>query len=173
MHQPTLFLMLGFPGAGKTTVSKLIEAQTGAVHLWADRERRERVGEPTFSHKENIKLYDELNRITDTLLADGKNVVFDTAFNFYDDREHLRRIAAKHGAQTIVVWVRTSKELARERATTNAHLQHTRLHGNMHPIDDFERLSGKLEPPRQDERVVEFDGTNVSAKTVAGVLAQL
>lgn len=173
MHTPTLFLMLGFPGAGKTTVSRFIEEQTGAVHLWADRERRKRFGEPTFGHEENLKLYDELNDITGALLADGKSVIFDTAFNFYKDREHLRQIAAKHAAQTVVVWVRTPIELARERATANAHLQHTRVLGNMHPVDHFERLSNNMEPPREGELVVEFDGTHVSPQMITDVLTNL
>lgn len=173
MHQPMLFLLLGFPGAGKTTVSKMIEQQTGAVHLWADHERRKRYGKPSFSHEENVALYNELNATTATLLDEGKSVIFDTAFNFYKDREHLRGIAGKHGAQVVIIWVRTAKELARERATKNAHLQHTRLFGNMHPVDHFERLSDKLEPPREGEHVIEFDGTHVTPEQVAEALAAL
>lgn len=172
MHQPILFLMLGFPGAGKTTISKMIEQQTGAVHLWADHERRKRFGEPTHSHEENLMLYADLNKVTDSLLAEGKNVIFDTNFNFYRDREHLRTIAAKHGGKAIVIWVRTPKELARERATKDAHKQHTRVLGNM-PVEHFERISGNLEPPREGERVIEFDGTHVTSQEVADALAQL
>lgn len=167
-----LFLMLGFPGAGKTTVSKMIEEQTGAVHLWADHERRKRFGEPSHTHDENLQLYAELNDITDRLLAEGKSVIFDTNFNFYKDREHLREIAAKHGVQTVLIWVRTPKELARERATKDAHLQHTRVLGNMQ-VEHFERISDNLEPPREGEYVVEFDGTNVTPAQVANVLANL
>lgn len=172
MQQPTLFLLLGFPGAGKTTVSKMIEAQTGAVHLWADHERRKRFGKPTHTHEENLKLYGELNQVTASLLAEGKSVIFDTNFNFYKDREHLRQIAAANGAQTILIWVRTPKELARERATKDAHLQHTRVLGNM-PVEHFERISDNLEPPHEGERVVEFDGTHVTSAMVTDMLAQL
>lgn len=173
MKPQRLFLMLGFPGAGKTTVSKMIEELTGAVHLWADHERRKRFGEPTYGHEENLKLYTDMNTMTDALLADGKNVIFDTAFNFYKDREHLRQIAAKHGAHTILIWVRTPKELARERATKDAHLQHTRMLGNMHPTEHFERLSNNLEPPREGEHVIEFDGTHVTPAMVADAISQL
>lgn len=169
----TLFLMLGFPGAGKTTVSKMIEQRTGAVHLWADHERRKRFGEPSFSHEENLKLYTDMNTMVDSLLARHKSVIFDTAFNFYKDREHLRQIAARHGARTVIIWVRTPKELARERATTNAHLQHTRMLGNMHPTEHFERLSNNLEPPIEGEHVIEFDGTHVTPEMVADALANL
>ncbi len=172
MGHQMLFLMLGFPGAGKTTVSKMIEEQTQAVHLWADHERRKRFGEPTHSHEENLKLYAELNTVTDGLLAKGKNVIFDTNFNFYRDRERLRQIAAKYGAQTVVIWVRTPKELARERATKNAHKQHTRILGDM-PVEHFERISGNLEPPREGEHVIEFDGTHVTPEMVAEAIANL
>ena len=172
MHQPILFLMLGFPGAGKTTVSKMIEEQTGAEHLWADHERRKRFGEPTHSHEENLQLYADMNAVTDSLLAAGKSVIFDTNFNFYRDREHLRRIAGKYGAQTMLIWVRTPKELARDRATKDAHMQHTRVLGNM-PVEHFERISGNLEPPHEGEHVIEFDGTHVTPAMVADALANL
>lgn len=164
--------MLGFPGAGKTTVSKMIEKETGAVHLWVDHERRQRFGQPTHSHKENLELYGELNAITEQLLREGKNVIFDTNFNFFKDRERLRAIAAKHEAQTIIIWIRTPKELARERATKDAHLQHTRILGDM-PVEHFERISGNLEPPREGERVIEFDGTHVTQNDVAEALKNL
>jgi predicted kinase len=164
--------MLGFPGSGKTTVSKIIHEQTGAVHLWADHERRKRFGKPTHSHPENLKLYAELNHVADTLLGEGKSVIFDTNFNFYKDREHLRSIAAKHGAKTVVIWMRTPKELARERATKDAHMQHTRVLGDM-PVEHFERIAGNLQPPREGEHVVEFDGSNLTRNTVIEAIKDL
>lgn len=164
--------MVGFPGAGKTTISKMIHELTGAVHLWADHERRKRFGAPTHSHTENLKLYGELNEVANQLLSQGKSVIYDTNFNFFKDRERLRAIAAQHGAQTIVIWIRTPKELARERATKDAHLHHTRVLGNM-PLDHFERISNNLQPPREGERVIEFDGTNTTQETVAEALSQL
>ena len=85
--KPTLYLMLGYPGAGKTTTSKVIHALSGAVHLWADQIRRERFGAPTYSHEENLELYDYLNELTSELLRTGQSVIFDTNFNFYKDRE--------------------------------------------------------------------------------------
>ncbi len=164
--------MLGYPGAGKTTTAKIIHRLTGAVHLWGDRERRQKFGEPTYTHQENLSLYNELNKVAENLLAEGKDVIFDTNFNFYKDRQHLRDIAKKQGARTIILWLTTSKELAKERATDNAHMQDTRILGNM-PVEAFERMSHNLEPPQRDEIYVEVSGTNVSEQSVKEMLNKL
>lgn len=172
MAAQTLYLMLGYPGAGKTTVSKIICELTGAVHLWADFERRKRFNKPTHNHAENIVLYKELNALTDKLLGEGKSVVFDTNFSFYKDRERLRKIAAKHGAKTVLIWITTPREIAKERATLQSTNQHTRVFGNM-PESDFERMSNNIQPPREDENVIEIEGVNATKDSVASKIPQL
>ncbi len=169
MSQAKLYLMLGYPGAGKTTTAKVIHELTGAVHLWADHVRRETFGEPTYTHEENIKLYDYLNKVTEQMLASGQSVIFDTNFSFYKDRQKLRDLAHEQGAETKVIWVTTDKATAKARATADAHAQETRVLGNM-AEETFERMSSNLEPPRDDEHVIEVDGTKVSRQYVATLL---
>lgn len=169
MQKPTLYLMLGYPGAGKTTTAKHIHNLTGAVHLWADKFRRERFKKPTHTHKENLELYSHLNEVTAELLRAGNSVIFDTNFNFYKDREHLKQIASAHGAKTLLVWVKTPAEVARTRATKDAHKQHTRILGNM-PPERWQRISSNLEHPKPDEAIIEIDGTKVSKTYVAAQL---
>ena len=171
MSKPTLYLMLGYPGAGKTTVAKLIQQLTGATNLWADHIRRERFGIPTYKHSENLELYQHLNNLTSELLAAGNSVIYDTNFNFYKDRERLRAMADKHQARAVVIWLTTPKSLAKQRATENANSQTTRVLGNM-PIKEFDRMSHNLQPPRATERVLEIDGTNVNLHRVEQILKQ-
>lgn len=169
MSQPTLYLMLGFPGAGKTTAAKIIHQLTGAVHLWADQERWHKYGAPSYSHAENLELYDDLNKKAERLLREGNSVVYDTNFNFYKDRELLRSIAAKYDAQTKLIWVTTDKATAKHRATENAHLQGTRVLGNM-PPENFDRMSHNLQPPQENEAYTELDGTKMTPRYVADQL---
>lgn len=169
MNRPVLYLMVGYPGAGKTTAASLIATATGAIHLWADRERRLRHGTPTYSHKENVELYKELNEVAAKLLDKGKSVVYDTNFNFYKDREKLRAIADEAGAETKLIWVTTGKELSKDRATANAHKQETRILGNM-PEDQFERMSNNLEPPRKDEKPIKIEGNGLTLKAIRKIL---
>lgn len=162
--------MLGYPGAGKTTVSKIIHELTGAVHLWADKFRRERYQKPTYSHAENLELYAYLNDLAAELLSNGQSVIFDTNFNFYKDRQHMRQIAKNHGADSLIIWVTTEKNLSKERATHEKHLSETRILGNDMPPETFERMAKNLQPPQTSENYVEIVGKNVSVNQVQKIL---
>ncbi len=168
---PRLYLFIGYPGAGKTTIAKFIEEQSGAVHLWADQERQKLFGYATHSKEENHRLYEYLNKKTDQLLAEGKSVIFDTNFNFHKDRLTLRDIAASHDAETVVIWVKTPKEIAKPRA-----LHHTHRDRNGYSVTmteaEFDRLSNHLEPPTAEEKPTIIDGTDLS-KTDLGKLLNL
>lgn len=166
MSRPTLYLMLGYPGSGKTTTAKIIHELTGAVHLWADRERTSLYGEPTHTHDENLHLYGLLNDETAQLLSLGHSVVFDTGFNFFADREHLREIAEAHNADCLVLWLTTHKHLAKERAIHNEHSA-TNGYPKLMKETDFERISRNLEPPQESEHYIELDGTKISSQYVA------
>jgi predicted kinase len=162
--KPTLYFFVGYPGAGKTHVAKLIEDRTGAQHLWADCIRQERFTNPTHSRAESKQLYDELNDTTARVLASGKSVIFDTNFNFYDDRQLLRHIAADNSALAILIWVNTPKSVAHQRAV------YGKVSRNGYAVniteDDFERMAGNLQPPHADEHAVAIDGTQLDPPTV-------
>lgn len=165
-------MMVGYPGAGKTTVSKIIHELTGAVHLWADHERRQMFANPTHSHEENLKLYDHLNKVAEDLLAEGKSVIFDTNFNFFKDRDHMRNIASRQDAKCRLVWLTTPKETAKQRATLESHGKETRVFGNMLE-QDFERMSRNLQPPRDNEKPIKIDGTSLTKEKVQKLLEEI
>lgn len=167
----TLYLMVGYPGAGKTTVANLIAKITGAEHLWTARERLSRFGTPKeqYTTDENKELYSNLNQKAKDFLESGKSVVFDTSFNYKKDRDKLRKIAHESGAETKVVWVQTPRIIAQTRATEDAHLQETRILGDMSE-GNFNRLSDNLEKPSDDEKPIVIEGIDVTEDIVRNKL---
>jgi predicted kinase len=170
MGKPTLYLLVGYPGAGKTTAAKILHEATGAVHLWTDVERHKMFDRPAHSQDESIKLYDELNRRTGELLAKGQSVIFDTNFNFHKDRQKLHDIAARHGADTVVVWIDIPKHLAKER-TVDSDRRRNGYHTRM-TEEEFDRMVAKLEPPSKDEKVIKIDGAKLDRQALLALLSQ-
>lgn len=165
MSQPRLYLFIGYPGAGKTTVAKLIHESTDAVHLWADHERQDMFGTVTHSKLESDQLYTVLNGRTEQLLQEGKSVVFDTNFNYRKDRDHLRTIATRCNASTLVIWMQTPIELARYRALHGNHRDRNRYEHVM-TEEQFNDLICRLEAPGQDENFITIDGTDIDIEAV-------
>lgn len=170
MSKPILYLFIGYPGAGKTTVAKLLAEQTGAVHLWADHERHKMFEQPVHSKEESLQLYDRLNQWAEELLKEGRSVIFDTNFNFYEDRQKLRDIAARHSAETTVIWMTTPKEIAKERAVY-ATISRNGYDAIMSE-ERFDQIVSKLEPPRENEKVIKIDGTKLDSQTVLTLFRQ-
>ena len=168
MEQPILYLFIGAPGAGKTTIARIIAENTSAVHLWADAERHKLFAHPTHSKEESDLLYESLNTKAEQLLAQGKSVIFDTNFNFYTDRKKLADIAKRHNAKTLVIWLTTPTDIARARAVGTQEMRNGYM---MNMTDEqFDAIIAKLEPPTSAEDTIEIDGSSVDRDTVIRLL---
>lgn len=167
-QKPKLYYFIGAPGAGKTTLAQALAEKTGAKHLWADQERHELFEEPTHSQAESDELYNKLNQATDYLLSQGKSVIYDTNFNHYADRQKMREIAARHKAETILIWLTTPKDIAKQRAVGT----HETRNGYTITMteEQFDSITSKLEKPHEDEKVIKIDGSKLD---VAAALAFL
>lgn len=86
--------------------------------------------------------------------------MFDTNFNYRRDRDHMRTIANRAGAQVQIIRLTTDRQLAKQRAT---HENHADKNGMHHVMSDetFERIAGHYEPLDNDEPAIDIDGTNI------------
>ncbi|MBC7708007.1 ATP-binding protein [Polaromonas sp.] len=162
MIKPKLFLLVGYPGAGKTTASKVLEEATGATHLWADNVRWEMFTQPHHTAQESRELYEHLNDQTAQLLRSGRSVIFDTNFNYRADRDYLRHIAEENGAETFLIWLTTPLEIAHERAVHSDTTRNGYTVNMTHEM--FENIVFKLEEPTEDENPIKFDGTKLDVQ---------
>ena len=161
MQQPILYLFVGYPGAGKTTIAKIIEQQVSAVHLWVDQRRQQLFTNPTHSAKESQELYQILDNQAKNLLLNGQSVIFDTNFNYLSDRQLLRDIAKQCQAKTVLIWVNTPLKVAKQRATHPIHSDRNGYTTAM-TSEEFDKIAKHLEPPIETEQPIIIDGTDIN-----------
>jgi predicted kinase len=171
MKQPTLFMMFGYPGAGKTTTAKIIQELSGAEHLSSDDIRLELFPEPTYTQEEHDKVYSTLDKRAEDLLAQGRSVIYDANLNRYIHRLEKYEMCQRTGAMAVLLWVQASRDLARNRAVM-------RGHHHLVPKDEtfetmFDRITGLMEEPREDEPLYTIDGTNLNKQAVTEILDRI
>jgi len=77
---PTLVLICGVPGSGKTTIAKILSRMLGnSIHIQSDAIRF-MMARPRYTHKESAFVYDVCTDIARKALDSGYHVVLDATF---------------------------------------------------------------------------------------------
>lgn len=97
MPQPRLLLTCGLPGAGKTKLSTDLAVRRGAVRLTKD-EWLWALGASPWDREANVRIEQQLWRITQELLRLGVSVVLDFGLWAREERDEFRTAARALGA---------------------------------------------------------------------------
>lgn len=166
--QPTLYMLVGYPGAGKTTTAKILEQLTGATRLSSDEVRLQMFPQPTFSPQEHHQLYAELNRQTEDLLQAGKSVIYDANLNRLEHRQEKYGMCMQTGAKPVLLWIQAPREIAKERATHQDRaplIPRNETAGEM-----FDRIADIIQRPSAEEDPILIDGTKITSEYIAQML---
>ncbi len=169
MNSPTLYLLLGLPGAGKTTAAKEISKLTGAVHLSSDNVRLDLFSSPDFSKKEHDILYKSLDKMCEQLLNAGQSVIYDANLNRYIHRQEKYVLAKKVGAISRLVWIDIHRNTAKQRRIDEKR-HHSLVPAHETPQAMFERIAEIFEAPQNDETYTILDGTKITADYIKSKL---
>lgn len=151
-REPTVYLICGFIGAGKTTYAKKLEEKTGAVRVTKDEWSIRLIGnDPTIDgYAEWDRKITGLSRDVAFYLAQkGNDVIIDEGFWEKDTRNEMRRRIAAIGAKTVMYYVETPIETIRERVVGR----------NNNPTKESFKISREMfdnyltywQPPGEDE----------------------
>lgn len=112
LTRPTLVLLYGYPGAGKTFLARQLCDDIQAAHVQSDRIRYELFEEPRYDRQENQIVDHLMQYMTEEFLSAGISVVYDLNAMRATQRRELREIARKHKANTILIWLQVDVESA-------------------------------------------------------------
>ena len=116
--KPTVYLLCGFIGAGKTTFARELEARTGAVRITKDEWLIRLIGnDPTIAgYADYDRRIVALSRdVAFHLVAKGIDVILDEGFWAKDERALMRTRIEEMGANATLYYLDTPIATIRER----------------------------------------------------------
>lgn len=165
--RPTLYILCGKVGSGKSTFAKKLEVQ-GVLRFSQDEKALSRiqafrrpddgyrvVDEKTLRAAE-AEARSEIVGLALTALRQGKSVVIDDGFWRKTERDHYRELAAQAGAYTILYYFPIEPDEQWRRLQIRNQGDLTLVHFISH--DDLEYLNKFFEPPKEEgEAIVSQD----------------
>ena len=158
LSKPTLIVLYGFPGAGKTFLARQLANDIHAAHVQADRFRFELFEEPTGKKQENDIVNHLSQYMAEEFLSAGVSVIYDINALRRGQRRVLRDMAHKAKAQTLLVWLQIDAESAFTRVAKR----------DRRKIDDkytvsldrttFDAVIGHMQNPQANEDYVVISG---------------
>jgi predicted kinase len=152
-----LFGLCGLAFSGKTTLARALCRQAGAEYVGLDEINEERGlrGGEGIPGEEWEKTSNIAIERAEAFLASGRDVVLDDTLCFRWLRDRYAAVAARHGAQLVLLYVATPLPEILEAMAENE------THRRRQPIrpDVFEVHARGFEPPTADERPLVYDRT--------------
>ncbi len=152
MAKGTLYIIQGFIGAGKSTFSKKLAEEMGAVHLnpdsWVGRffDKEKYMSDWDACFEETVQ---RLWQVAREDLANGKDVIFDMGFWLKKDRDYARRVAKECDAFCKHIYLQVPDEILKERIIADRPPHWAEIH-----LKNFEKNKAKFEEPTREENAI-------------------
>ena len=131
-YSPSLVVIAGLSGTGKSTVAAALHTRTGFVHINSDIVRKRLAGVPPDTHvrgayeeglyspDHSARTYRQMLAEAELRLAEGRGVILDATFQLRAGRDEARRIAKEQNVPLLFVECRCSEDAARRRLRERA-----------------------------------------------------
>jgi predicted kinase len=156
MMKQYLYIMLGYPGSGKSYFARQLAHTTGATRISLDGLRKQLFENPRehMSSEDDKRLLTLMNEKTRDALKLGGSVIYDANVEMHEDRVSVYKIASKFAADSYVIWVKTPLALSIERnGPPQEDEKFTEAYTQM--VTDYEK---RMDEPSNDEQTIVISG---------------
>src|SRR5438094_6132268 len=113
--RPSLIVVMGLPGVGKSHVARLLSARLGAAHIASDEFRSRLFIAASYAEEENRAVFAAMTALVDALLSEGHRVVVDATNLLARNRAGAIAAARRRAAPVTFVPVTAPAEDTRAR----------------------------------------------------------
>lgn len=158
LNKPTLIILYGFPGTGKTFLARQLCEDMSAAHVQGDRIRFELFEEPRYDHQENEIVEHLMTYMAEEFLSAGMSVVYDINTARTGQRRALRDLARKVKAATVLAWIQIDVESAFDRVIKRDRRKTDDRYAMALDRTTFESLISQMQNPESNEDYVVISG---------------
>ncbi len=161
LNKPTLFLLYGFPGSGKSYFSRQFSNDIKAAHVQSDRIRNELFTDPRYDRQENQIVNQLMIYMTDEFLGAGVSVLLDVNAARYAQRRKLQELASKADAQTVVIWFQIDIDSAFSRVEKRDRRHADDRYALEYDEPTFSRIASAMQNPSPTENYIVLSGKHI------------
>jgi len=154
LSKPTLIMLYGFPGAGKTHFARQLSEAISIAHVNGDRIRYELFDKPRYDKQENDVVTHLMQYMAEEFLQAGVSVIYDTNAMRLGQRRALRDAARKVHAHPLLIWLQIDPESAKVRISGRDRRKSDDRYADPNDKVDFEANTKQMQNPHNEDYIV-------------------
>lgn len=173
LNRPTLILLYGYPGAGKSFLARQLCEDIQAAHVQSDRIRYELFENPSYDKQENQIIDHLMQYMTEEFLGAGISVIYDINAMRVSQRRELRELARKNKVETMLIWFQIDADSAFQRVSKR---DRRRADDKFTPSisrSTFEQVASNMQNPQPTEDYMVISGKHTYHTQRSSVLKKL
>lgn len=173
LNKPTLILLYGFPGAGKTFFARQLCDDIHAAHVQGDRIRDELFENPRRDKQKDEIIEHLMQYMTEEFLSAGISVVYDMNAARVSQRRLLRDLARKTNAASSLIWLQIDIESAFARSAKRDKRRIDDKYAVKLDRTSFESVVGRMQNPVPTEDFMVISGKHTYQTQRSSVIKKL
>lgn len=171
--KPTLFLMYGFPGSGKTYFARQLCDELQAAHVSGDRIRGELFEKPRYDKQEDRVVTQLMQYMAEEFLSAGVSVVFDVNAMRVAQRRMLRDMARKAKAEPVLIWFQVDPDTSYQRNAKRDRRRADDKYAQTLDRQTFDKIANGMQNPTNTEDYLVVSGKHTYQSQRSAVIRKL